>query len=89
MHVADGIDLIFGYRRLWTVEKMRRVPPIAVSILELISELQKVCQRNDWLFQDRAPFLAYKVDLLVRRHKLPGLRGTTQLGYKRYGCAPH
>ena len=23
MHVADGIDLIFRYRRFWTVDKMR------------------------------------------------------------------
>ena len=24
MHVADGIDLLFRYRRFWTLEKMRR-----------------------------------------------------------------
>ena len=84
MHVAHGIDLIFRYRRLWTVDKMLRVPPVAVSILELIRDLQKVCQTNDWLFEDRAPFLAYKADLLLRRHQLRDLRG-----YKRYGCAPH
>ena len=89
MHVADGIDLVFRYRRLWTVDKMRRVAPVAVSILGLIRDLQKVWQTNDRLFEDRAPFLAYKVDLLLRRHQLRGLRGTTRLGYKRYGCAPH
>ena len=89
MHVADGIDLIFRYQRLWTVDKMRRVAPIAVLILGLIQDLQKVCQTNNWLFEDRAPFLAYKVDLLLRRQQLPGLRGTTLIGYKRCGCAPH
>ena len=81
MHVAAGIDLLFRYGRFWTLEKMRPSAPSAVSILGL-------CQRNDWLFEDQAPFLAYKVDLLFRRHRLRGLRGTTRLGYKRYGCAP-
>ena len=89
MHVADGIDLIFRYRRLWTEDRMKRVAPVAVSILEVIRDFQKVCQTNDWLFEDRAPFLAYKVDLLLRRHQLRGLRGTSRLGYKLYGCAPH
>ena len=36
MHVADGIDLIFRYRRLWTEDKMKRVAPVAVSILGVI-----------------------------------------------------
>ena len=89
INVADGIDLIFRYRRLWTLERMKREAPVAVSILRVIRDLQKACQANDWLFEDRAPFLAYKVDLLLRRHQLRGLRGTSQLGYKRYGCAPH
>ena len=88
MHIADGVDLFFRYRRLWTLEKMRQSAHPAVSILELIRDLQKVCQTNDWLFEDRAPFLAYKVDLLLRRHQLRGLRGTTRLGYKKYWCAP-
>ena len=88
MQVADGIDLIFRYRRLWTLDKMRRVAPFAVSILGLIRDPQKVCQTNDWPFEDRAPFLAYKVDLLLRRQQLQGLRGTTRLWYKRYRCAP-
>ena len=85
----SGIDLIFRYRRLWTEDKMKRVAPVAVSILGVICDLQKVCQTNDQLFEDRAPFLAYKGDLLLRRHQLRGLRGTSRLGYKRYGCAPH
>ena len=68
---------------------MKREAPVAVSILGVILDLQKVCQTNDWLFEDRAPFLTYKVDLLLRRHQLRGLRGTSLLGYKRYGCAPH
>ena len=89
MHVADGIDLIFRNRRLWTVDKMKGVAPIAVSIPRLIRDLQKVCQTNDWLFEDQAPFLAYEVHLLLRGHQLRGLRGTTRLGYKRYGCAAH
>ena len=89
INVADGIDLIFKYRRFWTHEKMRREAPVAVSIMGVIRDLQKVCQSNDWLFEDRAPFLAYKVDLLLGRHQLRGLRGTSRLGYKRYGCAPH
>ena len=89
MHVADAIDLIFRYLRLWTEDKMKRVAPATVSILGVVRDLQKVCHTNDWLFEDRAPFLAYKVDLLLRRHQLRGLRGTSQLGYKRYGCAPH
>ena len=66
MHVADGIDLVFRHRRLWTEDKMKRVAPVAVSILGVIRDLQKVCQTNDWLFEDRAPFLAYKFDLLLR-----------------------
>ena len=82
INVADGIDLIFKYRRFWTHEKMRREAPVAVSIMGVIRDLQKVCQSNDWLFEDRAPFLAYKVDLLLRRHQLRGLRGTSRLGYK-------
>ena len=69
MHVAEGIDLFFRYRHFWTVDKMRRAAPSAVSILGLIKDLQKVCQTNDWLFEDRVPFLAYKVDLLLRRHQ--------------------
>ena len=89
MHVADGIDLIFRYRRFWTADKMRRAALSAVSILGLVRDIQKVCQTKDWLFQDRAPFLAYKVEFLLRGHQLRGLRGTTRLGYKRYGCAPH
>ena len=68
---------------------MKRVASVAVSILGVIGDLQKVCQTNDWLFEDRAPFLAYKVDLLLRQHQLRGLRGTSRLAYKRYGCAPH
>ena len=68
MHVADGINLILRYRRLWTVDKMRQAAPVAASILGLVRDLQKVCQTNDWLFEDRAPFLAYKVDLLLGRH---------------------
>ena len=88
IHVADGIDLFFKYRRFWTVSKMRRSAPSAIWILGLIRDLQKVCQTNDWLFEDRAPFLAYKVDLLLRQHQLRGQRATTQLGYTRYGCAP-
>ena len=68
---------------------MEREAPVAVSIMGVIRDLQKVCQANDWLFEDRAPFLAYKVDLLLRQHQLRGLRGTSRLGYKRYGCAPH
>ena len=89
MRVADGIDLIFRYRRFWTVDEMHRAAPSAVSILGLAQDLQKVCQTKDWLSEDRAPFLAYKVNLLLLRHQLRGLRGTTRLGYKRYGCAPH
>ena len=68
---------------------MKRVAPVAVSIFGVIPDLQKVCQTNDWLFEDRAPFLAYKVNLPLRRHQLRGLRGTSRLGYKRYGCASH
>ena len=66
MHVADGINLLFRFRRFWTFEKMRWPAPSAVLILGLSRELQKVCQMNDWLFEDRARFLACKVDLLVR-----------------------
>ena len=73
IHVADGIDLFFKYRRFWTAAKMRRSAPSAISFLELIRDLQKVCQTNNQLFADRAPFLAYKVDLLLRRHQLRGL----------------
>ena len=73
MHVADGIDLIFRYRRLWTVDRMKRVAPVAVSILGVVRDLQKVCQKNDLLFEDQAPFLAYKVELLFRRHQLRAL----------------
>ena len=89
MHVADGIDLIFRYRRLWTEDEMKRVAPVAVSILGVFGHLQKVCQTNDWLFEDPAPSLVYKDGLLLRRHQRRGLRGTSRLGYKRYGCAAH
>ena len=88
MHVTEGINLFFRYRRFWTMHKMRRAAPSAVSTLWLIRDLQKVCQTNGCLFEDRAPFLAYKIDLLLRRYQLRGLRGTTPLGYKGYGCAP-
>ena len=73
MHVADGINLLLRYGRFWTLDKMRRSAPSAVSILGLTRDLQTVCQTNDWLFEDRAHFLAYKVDLLLRRHQLRGL----------------
>ena len=76
INVAEGIDLIFRYRRLWTEDKMKREAPVAVSILGVIRDLQKVCQTNDWLFEDRACFRAYKVDLLLRRHQLRGPRAT-------------
>ena len=82
MYVADGIDLIFRDRRPWTVDKMRRAAPVAVLILGLIRDIQKVSQTKDWLVEDRAPFLAYEVDLLLPRHQLRGLRITTPLGYK-------
>ena len=36
MHVANGIDLLFRYQRFWTLEKMCRSAPSAVSILGLI-----------------------------------------------------
>ena len=87
IHVADGIDLLFKYRRFSTVAKMRRSASSAIPIPGLIRDLMKVCQTSDCLFQDRAPFLAYKIDLLLRRHQLQGLRGTTQPGYKRYQYA--
>ena len=67
---TEGIDLLFKYRRFWTAAKMRWSPPSAISILRLIRDIQKVCGTNDWLFEDRAPFLPYKVDLLLRRHQL-------------------
>ena len=53
MHVADGIDLLFRYRRFWTSEKMRRSAASAVSILGLIQDLQKVCQ-NELLVSRRS-----------------------------------
>ena len=77
MNVADGINLIFRYRPIWTQDKMKREAPVAVSILGVIGDLQKDCQANDWLFEDRAPLLAYKVDLVLRRHRLRGLQGTS------------
>ena len=73
MHVAHGIDLFFRYRRFWTADKMRQAAPSAVSILGFIRDLKKACQTNDWLFEVRAPFLAYKVDLLLQRRQLRGL----------------
>ena len=65
MHVADGIDLIFRYQRYWTADKMRRAAPSTVLILGLVRDLRRVCQTKDWLFEDRAPLLAYKDDLLL------------------------
>ena len=58
VNVADGIHLIFKYRRLWTQDRIKQEAPVAVSILGVIRDLQNVCQGNDWLFEDRAPFLA-------------------------------
>ena len=40
MHVADGIHLVFRYQRLWTEDKMKRVAPVAVSILGVVPDLQ-------------------------------------------------
>ena len=77
INVADEMELIFRYPRLWTQDEMKREAPVAVSILGVICDIQKVCQANDRLFEDRAPFLAYKVDLLLRQHQLRGLRGTS------------
>ena len=88
IHVADAMDLLLKYRRFWTAAKMRRSAPSAISILGLISDPQEVCQANDWLFEDRALFLAYIIELFLRRHQLRGLRGTTRLGYKRHPSAP-
>ena len=73
IHVADGIDRLFKCRHFWTAAKMRRSTPSAIPILGLIGDLLKVCQTNDRLFEDQAPFLAYKIDLLLQRHQLPGL----------------
>ena len=73
MQVADAIDLLLRYRPSWTLAKMRGSAPSAVSILELVPDLQTLCQKNDWLFQDRAHFLTYKVDLLLQRQQLRGL----------------
>ena len=73
MHIADGIGLFFRYRRFWTVDKMRRAAPFAVSILGLLQDLQKVCKTNNSFFEDRAPFLAYKVVLFLGQHRLRGL----------------
>ena len=88
LHVAEGIDLFFKYRRFWTVGKMRQPAASAILILGLIRDLTKVCRADDWIFQDGAPFLANKIDLLLRRHQLQGPRGTIRLRYKRYQCAP-
>ena len=88
LHVAEGIDLFFKYRRFWTVGKMRQPAASAILILGLIRDLTKVCRADDWIFQDRAHFLANKIDLLLRRHQLQGPRGTIRLRYKRYQCAP-
>ena len=77
IHVADGIDLLFKYRRFWTAENMRQWAPSAISVLGLIRDLLKVRGTNDWLLEDRAPFLAYEVDLVLRRHQLGDLGGTT------------
>ena len=85
VHVVDAIDLVFGYRRQWVARKMRRSGPVAVSILGLIRDLTKLGQVNGWLFEDPAPFLAYKADLLLREQPLR--RCVVQLGYKRYQCA--
>ena len=41
INVADGIDLIFKYRRFWTHERMRREAPVAVSIMGVIRDLPK------------------------------------------------
>ena len=71
--VPDVIHLFFKYQRFWTAAKMRRSAPSPISIFGLIRDVQRVCGTNDWLFEDRAPFLAYKVDLLLRRHQLRGL----------------
>ena len=69
-HASDGINLFFRYRRYWTVGKMRREAPSAISILGIIRDLIKVCQASDWLFEDRAIFLTYKTELLLRGHQL-------------------
>ena len=72
IHVADGIDPFFNYGRLWTAAKMRRSTPSAISILGRIPDLMKVSHPDEWLFEDRAPFLTYKVDLPLLLHQLRG-----------------
>ena len=42
LHVANGIDPIFRYRRLWTEDRRKRVAPVAVSVLRVVRDLQKV-----------------------------------------------
>ena len=88
IHIADRIDLFFEYRHFRTVGKMRPRGPSAISILGLILDLTRVCQKDDWLLQDRASFLGHKTELLLQWHHLQDHRGTVPLGYKRYGLGP-
>ena len=50
MHVADGIDLLFRYRRFWTLAKMRLSASSGISILWLNRDLHEVYQTDDRLF---------------------------------------
>ena len=36
--VSDGLNLLFKYRRFWTVAKMRRAAPSAIPIIGLIGK---------------------------------------------------
>ena len=68
IRVVDAIDLAFRYQRNWTESRMRREAPVAISCFGLLRDLKDICNNNDWLSEDRAPFLAYKADLLLRAH---------------------
>ena len=61
MHVAEGIDLKFRSRRLWTEDKMKRVAPVAVSILGVVRDLQKVCQTTTGSSRSEPPFSRTKL----------------------------
>ena len=79
MHVADGIHLIFRYQPLWTEDKMKRVAPVAVSILGVVRDLQKVCQTIEPPFSCTKSFCFF-ADTDCEAYVVPLDLGTNDMG---------
>ena len=64
---------------------MKRVAPVAVSILGVIRDLQKVCQTNDWFLRIEPPFsrtksICFFADTNCEAYQVPLDLGTNDMG---------